>query len=270
MAFFTSYDKDYENHEIFKQLHLFSNFYSNLSYSTMNHITAGVKNTFNIDSYIFSSIKGTIDSIREILSKGRINDAYALLRKYYDSTLINIYTTLYLKKNSNLENFIVDKINNWVEGKEKIPRVGAMSKYILNSPVTSDLTPLFYDNNEYKCSVFENIKERCNSHVHYNYFTYMLLNDNELFIKNKVSILGKFSEDLMEIFILHISYLFYINDHYMMANDYIDSIDLGLTPEPDSQYFVAPFIQEIYDMILKPRRPDVAKLIKDNTGMQLE
>ena len=69
----------------------------------------GTKAILNIDTYIFSSIQGTVDSIKTILTNGRINDSYALLRKYYDSTIINIYSSLYLQDNHSLENFIVEK-----------------------------------------------------------------------------------------------------------------------------------------------------------------
>ena len=43
-----------------------------------------------------------------------MNDAYTLLRKYYDAAIINIYTNLYLEDNFSIENFVVDKIENWL------------------------------------------------------------------------------------------------------------------------------------------------------------
>ena len=81
--------KEYQEHNVFEQLSEFSSFYKSLSFSTMNFISQGT-NAINLDTYVFSSIQGTLDSICEILAKGRINDSYALLRKYYDSTIINI------------------------------------------------------------------------------------------------------------------------------------------------------------------------------------
>jgi len=55
-----------------------------------------------------------------------------------------------------------------------------------------------------------------------------------------------------------------------MSSDYIDSMDLGFTPEEGSQYFVAPFIQEIFDKVIKKNRMDLAIAIKNNTAMKLE
>jgi hypothetical protein len=82
--------------------------------------------------------------------------------------------------------------------------------------------------------------------------------------------LDTFSNDLEDVFIQHFAYIFYLNDHYMMSSDYLDSLDSGLKPEEGSQYFVAPFVQNIFDKVIKLKRPDIANEIKNKTGMQLE
>jgi hypothetical protein len=56
----------------------------------------------------------------------------------------------------------------------------------------------------------------------------------------------------------------------MTSSDYVDALDSGTTPEPDSQYFVAPFIQEVFDSVIKKNRNDLATEIKSNTSMQLK
>jgi hypothetical protein len=55
-----------------------------------------------------------------------------------------------------------------------------------------------------------------------------------------------------------------------MSSDYVDSLDLGLTPEEGSQYFVARFIQEIFDKVIKKNRMDLAIKIKSHTAMKIE
>ena len=42
-----------------------------------------------------------------------------------------------------------------------------------------------------------------------------------------------------------------------------------MQPEEDSQYWVAPFVQEVFDKIIKTKRYDIAEEIKKNTTMQL-
>lgn len=88
--------------------------------------------------------------------------------------------------------------------------------------------------------------------------------------RKEEKILNVFSQDLGNLFVMHFSYLFYQNEHYMIASDYVDSIDMGLRPEENSEYFVAPFIQEIFESEIKVKRPDLAEAIKNKTKMMLE
>ncbi|NIM11693.1 MAG: hypothetical protein GTO45_06335 [Candidatus Aminicenantes bacterium] len=258
-------DSTYQEHQVFKQLSEYSGFYKSLSFSIFGFVTQGTNAICNIDSYVYSSIQGTLESIKDILIKGRINDSYALLRKYYDSTIINVYSNLYLDDNFSLENFVVEKIDNWIKGKEQLPEYRVMSQYIRKSKKLSQINELLYRDNTYK-----SIRDRCNDHTHYNFYQNMLINDNEIYLNNRLDALNTFSKDLENIFILHFSYLFYLNDHYMMSSDYVDSLECGITPEEGSQYYVAPFIQKIFDDVIKRNRMDLAEEIKKNTSMKLE
>ncbi len=258
-------DKDYLEHKVFKQLDEYAEFYKTLSIIVLGFISSGIKTIFNIDSYLFSSTQGTLESIKDILFKGRINDSYALLRKYEDSTIINIYTILYLADNFSIDNFVVEKIDNWLKGKEQLPEYRVMSQYIRSSDRLNGINNLLYNDDTYK-----KIRERCNDHTHYNFYRNVLLNDNAVFIKNRLEVLDSFSKDLQNLFIRHLSYLFTLNEHYMMASDYIDSLECGLEPEEGTQYNVAPFIQTIFDKVLKINRSDLATEIKINTSMKLE
>ncbi len=129
----------YKDHPVFIQLSEYAEFYKNLSFSIFGFVTRGTKAICNIDSCIFSSMQGTLESIKDILVNGRINDAYALLRKYYDSAIINIYISLYLNDNFNIENFVVEKIERWIKGEEKLPEYRIMSQYIRKSDKFSEL-----------------------------------------------------------------------------------------------------------------------------------
>lgn len=258
-------ETEYKEHQIFAKLNEMIDFYKSVSFSIFGFVTQGTEAICNIDSYVYSSIQGTLESIKNILQNGRINDAYALLRKYHDSTIINIYTNLYLNDNFSLENFVVKKIDNWLKGIDQLPEYRIMFQYIRQSNKLKEINDLLYKDDRYK-----KIRGRCNDHTHYNFYKNVLLNDNEIYLKNRISTLDTFSQDLEHIFILHVSYLFYLNDHYMMSSDYVDSLDCGLTPEEDSQYFVAPFIQKIFDNVIKKNRMDLAEAIKNKTSMKLD
>jgi hypothetical protein len=257
------FGKEYFEHSIFNQLKYYSDFYDSLSFSIMGFISMGTSGIINMDTYAYSSIKGTIESIKDILKKGRINDAYALLRKFYDSTIINVYTNLYLQDNFDIDNFIVAQIDNWRKGSETIPEYRKISKYIKDSPKLSIINNLLLRDDRYK-----KIRDRCNDHTHYNFYQNYLLNDNEIYNPDRTKYLTVFAKDIEAIFIQHLAYIFYLNDHYMVSSDYMDCMELGIQPEEDSQYWVAPFIQETFD-IIKAKRYDIAEEIKKNTMMQL-
>lgn len=257
-------NKEYRGHRVFGQLTEYSDFYKSLSESVMNWVTEGIRSVLNLDTYVYSSMQGTLESIHDILLKGRINDSYSLLRKFYDSTIINIYSNLYLEDNFRFDNFYVKQIENWRDGTDKLPEYRIMSQYIRNSPKLKAITDLLQCDQTYK-----DIRERCNDHTHFNYYHNLVLNDNQIYSPERVKTLDNFSSDLEHIIIQHLAYIFTIHDHYMMSSDYVDSIQIGTTPEEDSQYWVAPFIQVMFDKLIKTRRPDVAEQIKGQTSMQL-
>jgi hypothetical protein len=140
-----------------------------------------------------------------------------------------------------------------------------MSNYIRKSEKLAEINELLNKDNRYK-----EIRDHCNDHTHYNFYKNLLLNDNEIYLENRIAVLNVFSKDLENLFVLHLSYLFYLKDQYMMSSDYVDSLDLGLTPEEGSQYFVARFIQEIFDKVIKKNRMDLAIKIKSHTAMKIE
>ena len=113
------------------------------------------------------------------------------------------------------------------------------------------------------------LRRRCNDHTHYNFYRNVLLNDRDIFLKGRNRVLEEFSNDLRDVLILHLSYMFFANGHYMMSSDHVDSLDCGMTPEPDSQYWVAPFVQDIFNQTIKKFRPDIAAMIKKHSSMHL-
>ena len=258
-------DKEYLDHIVFKDLNYYIEFYKSLSTSVFGFSTLGTSSIINIDTYIYSSIQGTLESTKLILTSGKINDCFALTRKYYDSAVINIYSNLYLQDNFSIESFVVTKINNWLHSKEKLPDYRVMSEYIRNSEKLKTINKLLYLDKRYKRT-----RDRCNDHAHYNFYEYILLNDSKVYSKNRLEALNQLSEDLKNIFILHLAYIFFMNDHYMMSSDYVDYLDCGMTPEQDSQYWVAPFIQEFFNNLLKKERPDIVFAIKESSKMQLD
>lgn len=205
-------DKEYVEHPVFEQLSKYAEFYRSLSFSIMHFCSVGTQSILNIDTYVYSSMQGTLESIKDVLIKGHMNDAYALLRKYYDAVTINIYTNLYLEDHFSIDNFVVEKIDNWLKGKEQLPDIRIMNSYIQNSQKVADIYKLIHKDKRYS-----ELRERCNDHTHYNFYYNMIQNDNQVYLKNRIAILNRFSKDLENILIFHLFYLFYLKDIYMMA-----------------------------------------------------
>ena len=256
---------DYLKNQIFKNLDYYADFYESMSDVVMMRFTSGTLAYYNIDTYVFMAMKGTMQSIKAVLEQGRINDAYALLRKYYDSTIINIYCILYLKDHYGVDNFIVHQIENWRKGKESIPEYRIMSQYIQNHIDAQEISKILKKDDRYKL-----IRDRCNDHVHYNFYANLLLNDNKSYMPERIEHLSVLDIDLENLFIQHLAYLFFAKDIYMASSDHIDHLDMGYTPPDDSQYWVASFIQDVFDKLIKTKRLDVYEAIKNNTVMHLQ
>jgi len=255
----------YQNHAVFGELDHYIAFYKDFAQSVYPWVTMGTKAICGIDSYVYSSIQGTLASIRTILVDRKINDAYALLRKYYDLVIINIYSNLYLQDNFSIKNLVVEKIDNWLKGKAQLPDYRIMSQYIRSSSKVEHITALFLADDRYK-----HLRQRCNDHMHYNLFHNVFLNDGEIALPGRLYALDKFSTDVRDVLILHLAYTFFINDHYMMSCDHRDCLECGMTPEPDSQYWVSQFVQDVFEQVVAKYRPDIAATVKKHTSMHLE
>ena len=139
-----------------------------------------------------------------------------------------------------------------------------MDNYITKSQHIKPIFELLKINDRYK-----NIRDRCTDNMHYNFYWNVILNDNKVHNEHRTKYLDMLLNDIEHLILMHLSYLFYFNEKYMMSSDYIDYLDSGTTPPEDSQYWVAPFIQEIFDNVIKKYRPDIAAEIQGKTCMHL-
>lgn len=262
----SSLTKEYKEHLIFSELDKYINFYDSFSFSILKFLSVGTE-ALNYETYLISSLRSTLESIKKLLEFGTINDAYALTRKYYDSIVIHVYTSLYIEKHHSLENLIVEKINNWLKGKEKLPDYKTMNSFIRNSESLENINKLLFPNNNKK---YTNIRQELNDHTHYNYFQYMMLNDYRVYNPKRINELSQLSIYLREIFIKHYVWMFSVKDQFMMSDDYLDYLEMDMTPPENSQYWVAPCIQNMFDEVIKKYRPDLAEELKKSTFMELE
>lgn len=258
-------DPRYQAHPVREKLSRHAAFYETLSTAVFGFVSMGTRAICNIDSYVYSSIQGTLGTTSDALLKGRIGDAFSLLRRYHDSAVINVYSSLYLQDHFGPKNFTVQHIQAWLSGKERLPEFRVMSKYIRDSEKLRPITKLLFAG-----STYTDIRDRCNDFTHYNFYASVLSNDGDIYLKNRLALLDTFAKDLDNLLILHLSLIFYLNPHYMMSSDYVDALECGIPPDEGSQYLVSPFVQRIFDSTIKPIRPDIFQVIKSDTSMRIQ
>ena len=256
---------EYHSHALFTSLDRYMEFYEQLSDLIMTFPTNHMEELIiNLDTYLYMSIRGTLDSIHMTVHEGHVNDGYALVRKYYDLVILSLYLDQYLNDSSDEDVVAVNQIKNWLYGKERLPNYEYMKDQLKSS---KQLEPIFrkllQTDGRYKT-----IRDRSNNHMHNNHFYSILLNDKDYYIDRKRS-LDLLNSDVTDLFVLHMTCVFFTNEHYMMSTDYIDHLECNMKPPPDSQYWVAPFVQTIFDEVLNKRRPDVCAVIKKETSMYL-
>ena len=89
--------ESYLKHKVFDDLKYMMEFYDSISMSCLSFVATGTHGITNYASYVYTAIEGTLDSISILLTKGRINDAYTLIRKLFDDILLEIYMDVILK-----------------------------------------------------------------------------------------------------------------------------------------------------------------------------
>jgi len=94
-----------------------------------------------------------------------------------------------------------------------------------------------------------------------------MLNDSPIHNPNRIKWLDRLSVDLLDLFIFHFACLFWLHDHYTMSSDYVDALECGPRPEEGSQGWAAPFVQEMFDQVFRPYRPDIYQVIKQATAI---
>lgn len=256
----------YLTHKVFQEIEYLEKFYEKLSYGCFRFVPLGAMNILNYASYIYLAIQNTFASIKTILTNGAINDAFVLVRKLFDDVLVEIYiNVLRLDKNDfKGGNLTVKEVDEWLTGKYRIPLLKKLFKELETSPSTKDLYPFFGWETDLK-----KYRDFLDDSVHSNRFSRMLLNCNSLVIANREKKLDLISEIINQIFTIHLSFTFYINGHYFMASDYVDYMDMGLTPPKDCQKWIAPYAQETFDKFIKPKK-ELSAFIKEHCGLNIQ
>lgn len=263
--------RGYTEHTAFSDIQMIINVYKFLSYNSFGFIPNGLPGEWiNYETYIFSSLKGTVESIMMLLKSAHINDAFAVLRKYFDETMIAVFYVVYCKDqimaNSGKLLYTVQKLKDWRDGKAKSLKYDAIIKYLKRSKSFSGLMSKFVFERD---KGFGMIRSYLNDNMHINRYILMLNNDNEHHNDKRIQLLNRFHYYLNTIFSFHLASVIFTTPHYLMATDYRDCLECDITPPEGSQNWVAPIGQKAFNKFIRPMS-SLTDFLKRNTYLELE
>ena len=282
-------DKEYLGHAVFSSLREASRFYRNLSHSVMSFVPTRIKSgpIINYNSYFFESLANSIDSIKIIMELGHITDAKALLRNFFDETIINLYFMARLKRKDDdffklisgdsffkhglrLEELYDGNTSDWLSDNktkalQRVLRYDEMVKYLQQEACIAGIVEYL------KSSGCKEMREWLNDAVHLNCYKAILLNDGLLCIDGaRKSTVDNFKHAFDQITMFHTTCVFCLEPIYLMSSDYCDYLESGMEPPEGCQYEVSPFIQLFLDNTVYKKCPEWArKLVKAASPMCL-
>ena len=252
----------YTSHKVFERLSAIKNFYTVIFNRSFGFIeTPLTKNFINTKCVLYPSIEGTIDSINILLNNGHINDAFALIRKYSDAIVLDIYKSIIIKET--YEQFFNDvsweviannKVSDWINAKsplmaehpqEEMKKIASTFPNIVS---IMKLNPKKDDN-----CLYNKIRNLCNDNMHYNSFHIFLWNDSNYLkgnTKTTIKLLNNVYACLTFLSSMHFAFLYEYHPEYFMSSDYVDYLDFGEQPPTGAERWVAPYLNEFFSKVV--------------------
>lgn len=258
---------------------------------------------FIFDTSLLRSASKTLQSIKQCSSIGSFSDANTLVRKFRDDLFQYLYILTITKKRIPFfeEDFKDLKIENTEEC------INALSNFRLKDVLTDDEKAVEAWMRNLVKDLPDSIKKKFNFQnylnvlsqnseikkilIDYNlqkYWDYLrtTLNDfvhNNGIIYSNQNLFGD-TEQNLDINLKNIVYrtsfilsfflitILMIDSSLISSTDYIDQLESGLNPTENSQYYIAPFVQDFLDQYVDQLHPDLKQYLKDNNinGMKID
>lgn len=255
----------YQNHQVFELLDKMMDYYDGLSYSSFFFMPHGTLTIGNYATYIYMSIQSTLGSIKTLLKMGHITDAFVLIRKLFDTVLVDIYIDVVREDNYDwMKSLVVKDVEEWLKKQKWIPHTDKILSVLKESKTTKDLYPLLGWDTYLKTN-----REHLDNHVHASSYRSLLLNCETICIDNRERELKNASIILKQIMMVHLAFMFYMNGPYMMDSTYMDYRDCNEEPPEGSESWLAPYAQKAFDEFLKPHIK-LAAFIKEHCPMEIK
>ncbi len=216
---------------------------------------------------ILPSLVFTAGSIISCCESGCLADANTLLRKYRDDMFFYLYIVVYNENSfdQSAKSTIKEMENNiecWDKDGLADLSINLVLKTIASFPEMKNAII------KYKLkSFFDLLNVRLNNFVHSNGISYY----NRSFDTYRIN---KFQKDLQMVLTdmqyTTVSFLFLLtlcSPITIMSTDYVDHLELNLDPPTDSQYWVAPFVEDFFKSNLDVIDRSCIDYLRENTPM---
>lgn len=273
---------EYDRNLIFDEIKIIQDFYGALSFGNIQcveHAAILSKSmVFSTSTYIYGSIEGTMESISVLLHNGRCNDAFALVRKYCDAIILDIYKNILTRQNYDevynnlsLESIKNSKIRRWIDAESSLfEQKEILSVYKTISKEFPELSSLFKLSD--KSTLYHKLRDICNDNMHYNYLYNMMANDAGMIKARKDlrdPILKSISQAIRLFFIIHFTFIYVGNTTALMSSDYMDHLECGIQPPEGSERWVSYIVKLAFDSIINKYSNKATKYILNLNLMDL-
>lgn len=219
-----------------------------------------------VGTELLNSTVMTLENIKSCLANGSLSDAYTLLRKVRDESLLFLYfLTIVKNHNSKIveSNRQVKDLFDWYDSN---------ISYIKNEDIFNYIRT--YQNvdsviSEHKLdSEWEALRIKLNDYVHTKgrenaFSNYSQNYDYEVGFND-------FRDDVKYVAVSFIFILLLIDTTIIMSTDYIDHLEMNMSPPKGSQYEVAPIVQDFINTYLKSYNNKLVSFIKETSVMNIE
>lgn len=221
---------------------------------------------FIMQSGILDSTYSTLLSIRQLVEIGHFSDVNVLMRKLRDDLFLFLYL-LEVVNRYRLGHETVHERNafKWMENKLENLTISDILIYLIKN---ESINKAIIKHNLRKA--WDNIGKNLNNFVHGNGIMYAQLNYANYDYKTIEKIFNDITFKLSYIVSVFVVLLILIKPSLISSSDYVDALELGIQPARDSQYNIAPFIQEFIDNYVIKLHPDIKNFLKDRVYMRFD
>lgn len=218
---------------------------------------------------ILNSAVSTLENIIECCNSFCLADANTLLRKYRDDIFFCLYIVLYdsnKKLNIKTHTSVMEKnIEKWCENSLENLNISEVLKIIGTSAIIIEASKKYNLQ-----SSFDYIGKTLNNYVHGNGYSFYNRNINAYSEKEIIERLTGIAQNATYITVTFIFLLILCSPLLVMSTDYIDYLEFGETPPKDSQYWVAPFVENFIKNNINMIDKNCYEYLKENTCMHFE